>query len=114
MRARERLKSQGKIDFWRDDNFAGDFSKDVYKSLEAPPSNFLSEAERKVVDYWVQEICLKHTAASISEETHGYAWDITKMGEELPMEAALVERGREPEGEELERAKKRARELGLI
>lgn len=113
LHARDRLKSQGKIDFWRDEKFAGDYPKDAYKSLQSPPSNFLSGDERKVVDYWIQEICLKHTAASISEETHGYAWDIAKMGEELPMEAALVERGREPEGEELEKVKKRARALGL-
>ena len=57
---------------------------------------------------------MKHTAASASEDSHGYAWEIATMGEELPMEAALVERGREPEGDELEQAKQRARELGLI
>jgi len=114
LRSRDRLKARGVIDFWRDEKFAGDYPKDAYKALEPPPSNFLTEEERKIVDHWLQEICLRHTANSISEETHGYAWEIAVMGEELPMEAALVERGREPEDDELERGKQRARELGLI
>jgi antitoxin SocA-like protein len=112
--SRERLKASGQIDFWRDTKFAGDYPKDAYKALKPIPSNFLTSEQQKIVDRWINVICLEHTANSISEETHGYAWDIAAMGEELPMEAALVDRGREPEGEELEQAKKRARELGLI
>lgn len=112
--ARERLKERGQIDFWRDDKFAGDYPKDAYKAVEPPSANFLTKEQRRIVDYWIKEICLKHTANSISEETHDLAWEIANMGEELPMEAALVGRAREPEGEELERVKKRARELGLI
>jgi hypothetical protein len=112
--ARERLKSKGKIDFWRDHKFAGEYTKDAYEALQPPLASFLTENERKIVDFWINDICFKHTAASISEETHGYAWDIAEMGEELPMEAALVERGREPDDEEFERIKKRAKERGLI
>jgi len=112
--AKQRLKDRGSIDFWRDAKFAGDYRKDAYKALEPKPDSFLTHDQRKIVDHWIHVICLEHTANSISEETHGLAWEIAKNGEELPMEAALVERAREPEGEELERVKKRARELGLI
>lgn len=112
--SRERLAKRGLIEFWRDERFAGDYPKDAYKALKPIASNFLSGEQQRIVDNWINEICLKHTADSISEETHGIAWDIAKNGEELPLEAALVERAREPEGEELERVKKRARELGLI
>lgn len=112
LRSRERLRTAGRIDFYRDETFAGERAKDAYKAKLAPPS-FLTDDERQDVDYWIKHICLDHTAASISEETHGYAWQIAAMGEELPMEAALIERGQAPEGEELEKLKERARERGL-
>jgi len=112
--SRDRLKTAGKIDFWRDLKFAGDYPKDAYKALQPKPSNFLTHDQQQIVDHWIRTICLEYTANQISEETHGYSWDIAEMGEELPMEAALVERGREPDNQELEEMKKRARELGLI
>ena len=111
---RDRLAETGRIRFWRDEGFAPGYSKDVYQSLVRPPEWFLASEERRIVDYWIDEICLKHTAASISDETHGYAWEIAAMGEELPMESVLAERGRDPEAEELEWAKEQARKRGLV
>src|SRR5262249_36624697 len=32
----------------------------------------------------------EHTATSISEESHDYAWDIAKMGEELPLRYSQI------------------------
>jgi hypothetical protein len=46
--ARERLKSAGKIDFWRDQKFAGEYAKDAYEGLQPPPASFLTEKERKI------------------------------------------------------------------
>ena len=112
--ARDRLAAAGKIKFWRDDGFVPGYSKDVYQSLKGPPEGFLMPGEREIVDYWINEICLKHTAASISKETHGYDWEIAAIGEELPMESVLAERGRDPEGKELEWAKEQARKRGLV
>lgn len=111
--ARDRLAAAGRIRFWRDDGFAPGYPKDVYQSVDGPPAGFLTADEQKIVDYWISEVCLKHTATSISDETHGYAWEIATMGEEMPMESVLAERGREPEGDELEWAKDRARNRGL-
>lgn len=89
--SRERLKSAGLIEFWRDNKFAGDYSKDVYKSLSKPDVSFLTEKERTTVDYWIKEICHKHTAKSISDETHGYAWEIAKLGEVMPYYSVFVD-----------------------
>lgn len=111
---RDELAKEGAIKFWRDRKFAGDYKKDVYEVLRPPPSNFLTAEEQQIVDFWINEICLKRTAASISEETHGYAWEIARMGEELPIYAALAERGREPTKEELDWARERAKRRGLI
>ena len=111
---RELLQRAGKIRFWRDKGFAFGHPKDVYEAKKAPPVGFLSRDEQQTVDFWINEICLKHTAESISDETHGYAWEIIPQGAEMPVEAILMERGREPEGEELEWAMNEARKRGLI
>ena len=111
---RDELAKEGKIRYWRDRKFAGDWPKDVYEAKALPPKDVLSREQQSIVDYWVQHICMEHTAASISEETHGYAWEIAEMGEDLPIYAALVDRIEEPTEKEIERLKKRAEELGLL
>ena len=50
---------------------------------------------------WLKHVCEEHTAASISEETHGYVWEIAKRGETSPMYAVFATRLREPNAEEL-------------
>jgi hypothetical protein len=109
------LVSEGAIRTWRDRKFAGDKAKDVFVAERPAPTDFLSAEERITVDHWISTICLKHTAKSISDESHGLAWEIAKMGEDLPMQAILAEtRGREPNEEELAWARERAKARGLI
>jgi Protein of unknown function (DUF4065) len=79
----------------------------------ARPSWF-SPAELQSIDWWINHIDKDHTAKSISEETHDYAWEIAKMGEELPLFAYRVARIKEPSEEDMKRLKSRAKELGLI
>jgi len=112
--ARDDLAKAGAIRFWRDRQFAGKYAKDVYEVLRPASESFLSTDEKQTVDFWINEICLKHTAESISDETHGVAWEIARMGEEMPVQVALVERGREPNKDEMEWARKKAKERGLI
>lgn len=111
---RKELKAEGKIDFWTDTGFSSRGGKHVYVSRRKPDLSTLPKDERDIVDHWLKEICLNHTAESISEETHGYAWEIAAMGEELPLYSVLVERGREPNEKELEWARGAARRRGLI
>ena len=73
--------------------------------------DFLTEAELGHVTYWIRHISQDHTAASSSEESHDYGWDIAAMGEELPMQAFMAERIRDPRGAELEWAEDVARRL---
>jgi Protein of unknown function (DUF4065) len=79
----------------------------------AQPSWFSTE-ELQSINWWINHIDKNHTAASISEETHDYAWRIAKMGEELPLFAYRVARIQEPSEEDKKRLKSRAKELGLI
>jgi hypothetical protein len=80
--------------------------------IPADPGWFIG-SELQTIDWWADHIAKEHTATSISEETHDYAWQIAREGEELPLYAYRVARVREPTEEDLERLRKRAKELGL-
>lgn len=83
-------------------------------ALKPPDVSMFTEAELATVNYWIEHIDKDHTAQSISEESHDYAWDIAAMGEELPFYAILANRIRDPDDQELGRLQRRAKELGLI
>jgi hypothetical protein len=114
--ARERLQKAGKIRYWRDHGFAFGHPKDVYVS-KLPPQDIARLDEKQVVDFWIQEICLKHTAESISDEKHGYAWEIARMGEKLPLASIFVDdlpEERDEEGREWAAAEAERLNLGEI
>jgi hypothetical protein len=83
-------------------------------SSEKPDLSAFSADELKAVDYWIDHIDRDHTADSISAESHNYAWDIAKMGEELPLYAILANRIRDPGDEELEKLRTGAKSQGLM
>jgi Protein of unknown function (DUF4065) len=83
-------------------------------ALTKPDVSMFTLDELKAVDYWIHHIDKDHTATSISDRSHDYAWDIAKMGEELPLIAVLANRIREPLELELDRFRKRAKILGLV
>jgi hypothetical protein len=79
-----------------------------------PDTSLFSKEELATVDYWIQHIDKEHTAQSISEESHDYAWEIAKTGEELPLFAVLANRIRDPSEQELVKLQSVARARGLI
>lgn len=79
-----------------------------------PDVNSFSKEELAAVDFWIDDIDKNHTAESISEESHDYAWNIAKMGEELPLYAILANRIRDPDERELDQLRQRAKALGLL
>jgi uncharacterized phage-associated protein len=78
-----------------------------------PPVDMFSADELSVIDWWIKSIDEEHSAASISEKSHDYAWKIASEGEALPLYAMFASRIRAPLGEELEWARKEAKRLGL-
>jgi hypothetical protein len=84
-----------------------------FHSRRVPDRLSLSDDQRKTVDYWIKHVADDHTAQSISERSHDYAWEIAKLGEEIPYHAIFAARMRDPEGEELKWANDRAKALGL-
>jgi hypothetical protein len=91
------------------------FNKPIrhFHSLRLPDKLSLNDRQREIIEYWIKHIADDHTAESISEESHNYAWEIAKLGEEIPYHAIFATRIHDPEGEELEWASRRAKELGL-
>src|SRR5581483_6980354 len=84
-----------------------------FMALYKPDVSMFSGVEMQAIDYWTDYIDKQHTATSISERSHDYVWQIAKMGEELPLYVYRVNRIPEPTDEDVERLKRRAKELGL-
>ncbi len=84
-----------------------------FHSIRLPDKLSLNEKQRGIIEYWIRHIADDHTAGSISEESHDYAWEIARLGEEIPYRAIFATRIRDPEGKELDWASARAKELGL-
>jgi hypothetical protein len=84
-----------------------------FHSIRLPDRLSLNEKQRGIVEYWIRHIAEDHTAETISEESHDYAWEIATLGEEIPYHAIFATRIRDPEGKELDWASARAKELGL-
>ncbi len=85
-----------------------------YRSHQPADTSLFSMLELALIDWWTREIAEKHTAASISDLSHDYGWEVAAMGEELPPSAFLARRIRQPKSDdELDWARKEAVRLGL-
>jgi hypothetical protein len=94
-------------------NSRGDYDHTKFTTLTAPDLSLLTEFEKETVNYWIKHIDENHTAASISEQSHDFGWEIAAMGEELPLHAFLAARIRDLTPAELGKVRARAKELGL-
>jgi hypothetical protein len=107
MPMREEMAREGRVKIWMDN---GQWR---FKALLGPSMGRFSASERQTLDWWIKHIDEDHTAESISDESHDYAWEIAKMGEVLPYHAFLASRWRDPTDDELADAKRRLGSLGL-
>lgn len=111
MIVRDALVREGAIRQWKDRAYR--YEVWCFRSLTAPVSLDFSGDEIKTIDYWANTIISEHTAESISDLSHDYGWEIAPMGSQLPFISTLAQRVRDPNAEELQWAKNKARELGL-
>lgn len=85
-----------------------------FVALFPPDTTIFTKDEISAADWWIDHISADHTAGSISEASHDYAWEIAAMGETIPLHAALVTRIREePSPEAMRWAKEAAARLKL-
>jgi hypothetical protein len=106
----DELQRDGLIQAWSEPYF--DFEVSRYRAHQPPDTSLFSADELGLIDWWIKHIAEQHTAASISEASHDYAWKIAKLGEELPFHSFLASRIRQPRDDELEWAKAAADQLG--
>jgi hypothetical protein len=59
--------------------------KKEYVVYQPTTGDFLSPEEREIVDRLIDDVCDRHTATSVSEETHNHIWKAAEEGEELPL-----------------------------
>jgi len=69
--------ARGKVDHYG-------FMKNEYIALVEPDLSAFAADEIARIDEAFEHVCLKNTAKSISDETHGVVWDLAEMGEVMP------------------------------
>ena len=108
MPIRAELEREGHIRVFRE----GDLIR--VTADEKPDLSLFTADELQTVDYWIKHIDAEHTAASIGEATHDYAWELARMGEEVPFYAVLANRIRDPNDRESKIFQTKAKERGVL
>lgn len=103
------LEAEGRVECF-DERYYGHVLKRV-KAKIPPQPGLLNGDQARDLRYWIRYVAEK-TAEEISEESHNYGWEIVRQGDAIPLAALMAERVRSPNDEEIEWAKRRARELG--
>jgi hypothetical protein len=77
-----RLEEEGKLSI-RDVEYF-DNQKREFFALTRPDISSFSPDEISLIDEAIQYVTEKHTARSISEESHDRIWELARIGEEIP------------------------------
>ena len=88
LRALRELEAEGRIHSF--DKLMGPYKMKLYVPLTTPNPAVFSPVEREIVDSVIHNICVNHTANSISDLSHDQIWDAANEGEEIPMFATLA------------------------
>ena len=111
LEVRSELENEKLIAVWSEPFF--DHKVTRFRAFAPPSTELFTPDELSLIDWWIKHVDEEHSAASISNKSHDYAWQIAKMGEEIPPYAFLASRIRSPKDDELEWAKEQASNLGL-
>jgi DNA-binding PadR family transcriptional regulator len=91
MPALHELERDGAITI-RDTDHYGKQKKE-YVVHEAGSGDFLKPEERRIVDRIIDDVCDRHTAASVSDASHNHIWKAAEDGEELPLFTVFAKPG---------------------
>ncbi len=84
----EDLQTQGAL-ATREVEFYG-YPKKEFVALKAPNIEGFSATEISIIDSMIDEVCLRHTADTISKASHDVIWELAEIGEEIPYYAVLA------------------------
>ena len=91
VKALSELQREGKVVQGQADHFG--FDKKEFIVQESAPIDFLDPSERKIVDEMIQHITERHTASSISNESHDDIWKAAVKGEAIPHYTVFAKKG---------------------
>jgi hypothetical protein len=83
-----KLQEEGKVQIKEDDYYGK--KKKSFISLQDASAEFMSDQEKGIVDEVMELVCEKHTAKSISNQSHDLVWKAAEDGEELPLSTVFV------------------------
>lgn len=83
MPAIEELEKEGKISRGKVMHF--DRMKEEFISIDDPDISMFSAEEIDLIGRAFEHVCLRHTATSVSRETHDDIWELAEIGEEIPL-----------------------------
>lgn len=66
------------------------FTQTQFLSLRRPDVSVFTAEEVSLIEQYVDLICNRHSARSISEASHDVVWDAAEIGEEIPYETAFL------------------------
>lgn len=84
----DELQTEGAIAIREVDHFGN--AKREFFALRIPALRAFTASEISLVDQAIEYVCKKHTARSISKETHDDIWDLASIGEEIPYETIFA------------------------
>jgi hypothetical protein len=84
------LESEGALAI-REEDYFGNAKKEFF-ALKRPDLSLFSAEEISLVDQSIEYVCRRHTARSISAETHDDIWNLAKIGEEIPYYTVFASR----------------------
>lgn len=79
-----------------------------YLALATPDLEGLNPDDLRIVDDWIETVCNKHTAHTISLKSHDAIWELAEIGEEIPYYAMLASELHEVTPEDIDWAKAQA------
>jgi Protein of unknown function (DUF4065) len=88
VRAIQELVDEGKIERGKADHFG--WMKNEFISIYSSDKNMFTGSEMSFIDDAFEHVCMRHTAMSVSEETHNQIWRMAEMGEVIPYEAVFA------------------------
>jgi hypothetical protein len=109
---REQLRAEGKTKETQEPTKRG--SRTRFKAVTRPEVSDISADDIKEINWWIDHIVREHTAETISDLSHDYAWEIAKQGEEIPLYAILANRIRDPKDDELDWVKSKIKQPDLF
>ena len=59
-----------------------------FTSIATPDTDMFSKEDMDVINQAFEHV-MKHTAMSVSEETHDHVWELAEIGEEIPLQTVF-------------------------